>query len=315
MNKKWYPCELHCHTVHSDGDFTVEELISTAKQRRLSGICLTDHNTMSGHRETDGETELAILKGIEWTTYFGHMLVLDTKKYVDWRDAVPDNIDSKISAVKEQGGLVGIAHPFQIGTPICTGGHWDFKVQNWDNVNYMEIFAEGEPYLNVANGKARRMWHSLLSKGYRITPTMGRDWHRSINNIYPSACTYLLIDGEITADKMKEAIKKGRTVVSNGALLTFETTEGKTSGDTVESGEITLKINIDLSRHSIMEGERRIIPEKIVVCSGEGEREYPITENISFTAKEKEWYALELWGGFDDRKNTLLCLAAPFYTK
>lgn len=29
--KKWYPCELHCHTVHSDGDFTVGELIETAK--------------------------------------------------------------------------------------------------------------------------------------------------------------------------------------------------------------------------------------------------------------------------------------------
>ena len=29
--KKWYPCELHCHTVHSDGDFTVEGLIASAK--------------------------------------------------------------------------------------------------------------------------------------------------------------------------------------------------------------------------------------------------------------------------------------------
>ena len=313
MNKKWYPCELHCHTLHSDGDFTVKELISTAKERKLCGICITDHNTMSGHRETEGEKDLAILKGIEWTTYFGHMLVLDTKSYVDWRDAVPDNIDEKISAVKNQGGLVGIAHPYQIGTPICTGGHWDFRVQNWENVNYMEIFAEGEPYLNVANGKAREMWHSLLSRGYRITPTMGRDWHRASNNIYQSACTYLLIEGEITAEKMKEAIEKGRTTVSNGALMTFTTEKGETSGDTVQSGKITLEINIDLSRHNSME-EREIIPEKILLCSSEGEREYPIGD-ITFTANSGEWYSLELWGSTDGRENTLLCLSAPIYTK
>ena len=135
MNKKWYPCELHCHTVHSDGAFTVEELISTAKERKLSGIFLTDHNTMSGYAEAENEKELCIVKGIEWTTYFGHMLAVDCKRYVDWRDAEPDNIDEKISEVREAGGIAGIAHPFQIGTPICTGGHWDFKVQNWEKVS------------------------------------------------------------------------------------------------------------------------------------------------------------------------------------
>ncbi len=315
MNKKWYPCELHCHTHHSDGDFTVAELISTAKDRRLCGICLTDHNTMSGHGETDGEKELAILKGIEWTTYFGHMLVLDCKAYVDWRDAVPDNIDEKIMQVKQQGGLVGIAHPFQLGTPICTGGRWDFRVHNWNNVNYMEIFAEGAPYFNTPNRKARQWWHSLLSEGYRITPTMGRDWHRATKNIYHSACTYLLIEGDITAPKIKDAIEKGRTTVSNGALMTFTTDKGETVGDTVESGRITLDISIDMSRHALLEGEREIVPKKIVICSADGEREYPISDNITFEAKENSWYSVELWGDTDGRENTLLCLSAPFYTK
>ena len=314
MNKKWYPCELHCHTVHSDGDFTVEELISTAKERKLCGICLTDHNTMSGHKETEAEAELKILKGIEWTTYFGHMLVLDTKSYVDWRDATPDNIDTKISAVKEQGGLVGIAHPFQIGTPICTGGHWDFRVQNWEKVNYMEIFAEGEPYLNIANGKSRKKWHSLLSEGYRITPTMGRDWHRETKNIYHSACTYLNIEGEITPEKMKKAIAEGRTLVSNGIFMSFADEKGRTSGDTIEAGHTVLKISTDLTRHRELEPEREIRPERFVLCSSEGEREYPFGDTLTFEAKEKEWYSLELWGSFDDKKNTLLCLSAPIYT-
>ena len=85
---KWYPCELHCHTIHSDGDFTVSELIETSKERGLKGICLTDHNTYSGREEAAKEKELAILQGIEWTTYFGHML--DCEAHTDvWRELFP----------------------------------------------------------------------------------------------------------------------------------------------------------------------------------------------------------------------------------
>ena len=33
---------MHCHTLHSDGKFTVESLMQTAKEYGLSGIALTD---------------------------------------------------------------------------------------------------------------------------------------------------------------------------------------------------------------------------------------------------------------------------------
>ena len=92
--KKWYACELHCHTLHSDGAFTVDELIETAKNRLLAGICLTDHNTISGWSETESENTLAVLKGVEYTTYHGHMLSLGIKKPEIWYTI--SNIDSTI---------------------------------------------------------------------------------------------------------------------------------------------------------------------------------------------------------------------------
>lgn len=315
MNKKWYPCELHCHTVHSDGDFTVDKLLTVAKERKLSGIFLTDHNTMSGYAETESEKELSVVKGIEWTTYFGHMLVIDCDSFVDWRDAVPDNIDEKIAQIKEQNGIVGIAHPFQLGTPVCTGGHWDFRVNKWENVSYMEIFSEGSPFINTLNLKARSLWHSLLSKGYRIAPTMGRDWHREKNNIYPSACTYLLIEGEITPEKMKKAVKEGRTLVSAGLFADVTTDKGEVAGDTIESGKITFNIKLDASRHSELEETREITAEKFILCSSEGEKEYPLSDSITFNAKANDWYSLEVWGKTDGKENMLLCLCAPVYTK
>ena len=126
----YLPCELHCHTEHSDGDFTVRELQTSADADHLALIALTDHNTYSGWEELDDSIVPAI-RGIEWTTYFGHMLVLGAREFVDWRDAVVNNIDEKIAEVKEQGGIVGIAHPFQLGSPMCTGGRWEFNVRNW----------------------------------------------------------------------------------------------------------------------------------------------------------------------------------------
>ena len=76
---KYYPFELHCHTCHSDGSFTPEELILAAKQRGLSGIALTDHNTAAGVKEAvvyGKKYGILVIPGIEWTTFYGHITVL-----------------------------------------------------------------------------------------------------------------------------------------------------------------------------------------------------------------------------------------------
>ncbi len=85
----WYPVELHTHTCHSDGDFTVKELVRTAK-RRTGRLALTDHNTASGVEEFCREAKkqgILPIRGLEWTTYHGHMTVLEEDGYTDWRGA------------------------------------------------------------------------------------------------------------------------------------------------------------------------------------------------------------------------------------
>ncbi len=310
---KWYPCELHCHTLHSDGGFSVPELLEAARERELSGICLTDHNTVSGWEETENSLSPVVLKGIEYTTFHGHMLCLGAEKILDWGSF--SSIDSTVAELRESGGTVGIAHPFQLGTPICTGGHWDYEIKKWEDINYIEIFSEGAPYLNAANKRARKMWHSLLTEGYRITPTMGRDWHRKRANTFISACTYLLCDGDISAEAMKSAIENGRTAVSAGPLFFFETDEGKTSGDIISAGEQKLFFRTDFSRHERIDADRKINPKKIVIVSSEGEKEYPILNDITIEMKSNSWYSAELWGSIDGEDDMLLCLTAPVYTK
>ena len=68
----WYPVELHTHTEHSDGDFTVSSLVHAATQRGFAAVALTDHNTASGMQEflrAAGRAGIIGVPGIEWTTY------------------------------------------------------------------------------------------------------------------------------------------------------------------------------------------------------------------------------------------------------
>lgn len=312
----WHPCELHCHTLHSDGKFTVPELIETAKNRGLEGICLTDHNTVSGHREAVDST-LAILKGIEWTTYHGHMLALDVGKYVDWRQTEIDTIDEKMEEVHALGGLCGIAHPFQIGTPICTGGRWDYRIKDFNNVNYMEIWSEGSPYMNTSNKRAYSLWCEKLDMGLKIAPTFGRDWHSPINNKLLCACTYLLTPSKrLWPEDMKAAIKGGKTQISKGVFLHVDV-DGKTIGDTISAGEHTVWLSADYSRmqSGLFDNEIKAYRVKIisnnqkVIFDGEIDKE--LTTQIKLGGGD--YIRFELWGSVDGEENMLIALTGAMY--
>lgn len=312
----YLPCELHCHTVHSDGAFQVRELLENAKADQLSIIALTDHNTFSGHAELD-DTILPAIRGIEWTTYFGHMLALGAKEFVDWRDAVPTNIDEKIKEVKSAGGIVGIAHPFQMGSPICTGGRWEFKVNDWNNVDYMEIWHEDLSVISSENKKSLALWTSLLDKGCKIAATYGRDWHRKETSGH-YGCTYIDIDGEVNEKNALCAIKNGKTVVSSGAKFFFNLhRDGITYsiGDTVKSGNYTFSFFTDLHSRQKDSGEESIRYKKIKIVTN-GSKVILETgfdkRKVNLSLKKGHWYRAELWGSVDE-KAQVLTITSPVY--
>src|SRR5262245_36531736 len=43
----WYKGEIHCHTVHSDGDSTIDEVLQIAHESELDFLAITDHNNRS----------------------------------------------------------------------------------------------------------------------------------------------------------------------------------------------------------------------------------------------------------------------------
>lgn len=314
----YLPCELHCHTVHSDGDFQVRELLEKAKQSDLSLIALTDHNTFSGHSELD-DSLLPAIRGIEWTTYFGHMLVLGAREFVDWRDASVSNIDEKIAKVKEAGAVVGIAHPFQIGSPVCTGGRWEFNVKNWDNVDYMEIWHEDLSDITSENKQALNLWTSLLDSGYKIAAAYGRDWHRPENGgIY--GCTYLNTDLCINEKSALDAIKNGRTVVSAGVKFFFRMhRHGGTFniGDTVRRGTYVFSFFTDIHTSLSTNWIKNLSLSTIKIVTNGGkvvlETRYD-QRHVHLPLEKGHWYRAELWCELKG-KSRAIAITSPIYCR
>lgn len=312
----YLPCELHCHTIHSDGSFSVRELQEAGHDGSLSLIALTDHNTFSGYGELDNAI-IPTVRGIEWTTYFGHMLVLGAKKFVDWRNAVIDNIDDKINEVKACGGIVGIAHPYQLGSPICTGGRWEFNVKSFRNIDYIEIWHEDLSKLSEENIKSTELWTSLLDKGYRISASYGRDWHR-IEKSGCFGCTYLDIDGTVNEAAAIRSIRMGKTVVSLGPKLFFRLHrfgETYSIGDTVKKGTYTFSFYTDL--HS-RENELKEIPikfETIKIISNGGKTVLETRcdqRHSKLRLESGRWYRAELWGRICEEKRAI-AVTSPVY--
>jgi hypothetical protein len=330
MKIRWLPSELHTHTFHSDGQQTVRELALTAKRLGLECVALTDHNTISGHLECRSvmeETGIHIIRGMEWTTFFGHMLTLGISEYVDWRDLGIHDIHRGIQRVKRQGGIVGIAHPFRLGSPICTGCYWEFEVTDWHDINYIEVWSGLFPAVKRINQRAYKFWTERLNDGYRITAVSGRDWHKPDSSEEPFAVTYLGVnDATVDIEKAAiDAIRGGRVSVTMGPLLlchVFEKTTGATYGigETAildPEQEIAVRVNVDFCTRQ----DLWTIPSQsltVRVISNLGERaviklEEGCTEVESYLQPDGlNWIRAELYGRVHE-VHTLIAFTNPIY--
>src|SRR5699024_7449818 len=73
---RWLGGDLHLHSIHSDGTYTIEENIQNIKSHDLDFMALTDHNTVSQNVERPLNTDLTLIPGMELTTNKGHLNLL-----------------------------------------------------------------------------------------------------------------------------------------------------------------------------------------------------------------------------------------------
>jgi len=114
-------CDLHCHSINSDGSDKPQKLIEIAHKARLSAIALTDHDTIAGLDEAYHESkkfEIDFINGIELSVISntGNMHVLGylfDNENPDFKEII-----NKVQEARDQRNQKIISKLSNLGMPI-----------------------------------------------------------------------------------------------------------------------------------------------------------------------------------------------------
>jgi hypothetical protein len=202
--------ELHCHSKHSlsssvltEGICSPSEIVGHAKRIGLSGIAITDHDSIKGWKEAKiaaMKHKIIFIPGCEITTAAGHIVGLGINEFI--RPGM--GVEETIERIRSQGGIAIAPHPFDIK---CEG-----VMDEFIKADAVEIF-------NALNS---RMSDGIARRRARRTGmpfTGGSDAHtlEMIGNVRN------IIDADNMDDIIRK-IKKGRVTITGrpvqlGALV------------------------------------------------------------------------------------------------
>lgn len=210
-------CDFHMHSEHSlDGRLPPAEMVRIAKERGLSAIAISDHNTFAGSKEAMalGDTGVLIIPSVEYATELGHILALFLtrelpEEYLRPLDDFHFEFDRVIDGIHACGGLAVFAHPFK--SKARTGAERDI----FDRVDGIEVFngRAAAKFNHDANEKACRAAEEL-----GLFFTAGSDSHTAPE--LGNARLTLEVE-ELTLEEVRRALleKKGTVWGRNAKVL------------------------------------------------------------------------------------------------
>lgn len=327
---RWFAGDLHTHTVHSDGDWTVGGLAEAAREAGLDFIFVTDHNTSSHHAEVgkagDGSGPPLVMRGEEVTTYGGHANAwgLPAGAWVDFRVRPGDAAGASAVAASAHrlGALISVNHPFA----SCGGCGWSYgdAVREFDAV---EVW-NGE--WDATDESALKLWDGLLRRGLRLTAVASSDSHRAQNPV--GRPTTHVAAGALTQASLLEGVRRGRVYLTagpEGLPVEFEAAAGRLGSGgaagarTGVGGEIRLNAPGTLVFFARVGnvprglGLPRLMPPGTTVSlisNGGAVREWPasgLTEVFEVECERDGYYRLEV----RDSDGKMLALTNPVHVE
>jgi predicted metal-dependent phosphoesterase TrpH/glycosyltransferase involved in cell wall biosynthesis len=165
--RKLIHVDLHMHTNHSHDCATpVDKLLEAAKERGLGAIAVTDHNEISGAleaRERANGIKVIVAEEIK-TADQGEVIGL----FIEEKIPRGLSLDETIAAIKGQGGLVYVPHPFDRMHSVPDYEHLLGVVEDIDAI---EVFNPRVAF-SAFNDEAER-----FAAKYRIVAGAGSDSH------------------------------------------------------------------------------------------------------------------------------------------
>lgn len=232
----WYRGDLHAHTLHSDGSWSIADLVAWARGRNLDFMTLSDHNTTSGHAEVHSLAgdDLLTLGGMELTTHWGHALALGISHLPEWRvgPVTGQTMPMLAADIMEKDGLFVIAHPMSPGDPACTGCRWDYDDMRPGNAQLVEIW-NGGPWSDY-NEEGLAEFCQWLTQGHRLRATAGSDIHGPEGGAGQVGFNNVEADS-LTANAILHGVHLGRNFLSSGPRLILQAQSAQ--GDMASMGE------------------------------------------------------------------------------
>lgn len=267
----WYRGDLHMHTAHSDGQCANQSgervpcpvflTVEAAARRGLDFIAITDHNATSQYdamRELQPYFDKVLLiPGREITTFNGHMNLLGTTSYLDFRvgtRGVPDT-NTLLHNAQSLGALVSINHPEAPTGEICMGCGWTPKAAvDMSLVSAVEA-VNGGSELDGTYGLP--FWDEQLNAGRRLTGIGGSDNHNALSAPErPSAVgnpTTVIYATELSTPAILDGIRAGHVFVdataSRDRMLTMNARTATKTAEMGDSLEATQQTSVDFEVH------------------------------------------------------------------
>ncbi len=191
--------DLHVHTCYShDCATTLDDVVRYAKKQGLSGVAITDHDTVEGAlRLLETETDIVVIPGIEVSTNRGHILGINVKSHIPKGLSVEETVKN----IHESGGIAIAAHPsafykggIGLGKEIASYGMDAVEVVNSSSFPFFLM-----TYLN------RR-----FASNVGLPQTGGSDSHLA-ETIGLAYTTIEKAEADMNAENVVKAIKKGAT--------------------------------------------------------------------------------------------------------
>lgn len=218
--------ELHNHTNQSDAKITCRQLLDHMEADGVDCFAITDHNTTSGQpiiRKilSEEKRNIQCAYGMEYTTYFGHIVCPVLEQYVPWDSINRRKPELLFEACKKAGAITGVAHPFSYGDPFARGCRFEMEITDFSDVDYIEIINNPES-LHEVNEPGILWWEELVLNGEKLAACAGMDLH-NLDDMSMNFATYTEgVEGGDAVAELRTAIAGQKTWVSKGMLVTWE---------------------------------------------------------------------------------------------
>jgi hypothetical protein len=206
----WYKGNVHTHTIESDGDLPLAQVMQTYKNLHYDFLVITDHNMVTPSQPFSTDS-LLLINGEEVSSR-EHWGALGLNQAIDPNGLSRQNI---IDRILQQNAIPVINHPRWA---------WIFfssdDVKQLDGIRHLEILNTLTDQ-DHTNGSGMDLWDDVLTRGRKMYGIAADDFHYlKVGEQTACGISYIMVRSTaLQQDKILDAIRRGDFYASTGATF------------------------------------------------------------------------------------------------